>query len=163
MKKYILIFILFGLISSCGPTASQKNELNNLISDWKNTSAKAMDLSQNIGDKYYLFQSKMMSEADTVEMIKINFNGNETNCEAAFEQMQANMEQFISTWQEKSQHVDELTNSMAIGKWTSEDQSSMDSLNLEVKERDVVLEQWKIALEELNKKCELQEATAETN
>ena len=163
MKKYILNFLLFGLITSCGPTDAQKNEMSNLISNWKNTSVKTMDLSQEIGDKYYLFQSNLMSETDTLEMININFKGNETNCETAFEQLKADMDQFISTWQEKSEQVDELTNSMAVGKWTAEDQESLDSLDLELKQRNVTLEQMEKELEELNKKCEVKVAAAETN
>lgn len=161
MKKYILNFLLFGLITSCGPTDTQKNQMSNLISNWKNTSVKTMDLSKEIGDNYYLFQSKVMSETDTLEII--NFKGNETNCEAAFEQMKADMDQFISSWQEKSEQVDELTNSMAVGKWTAEDQESLDSLDLELKQRDVTLVQMEKELEELNEKCEVKVAAAETN
>lgn len=154
MKNYILTFILVWGISSCGPTETQENDLRNLITEWKNTSAKAVSLSQEIGDKYYLFQAKK-NENDQSEVLAISLNGEKTNCKVELEKIKSNIDQFIESWQEKSQQVDDLTNSMSIGKWTAQDQEALESLDLEVKERDVQLEQWLNDLEKLNDLCNI--------
>ena len=158
MKNYILTFILLSLFVSCGPTETQENEMGSLIAEWKNTSVKAVELSEKIGDKLYLLESKK-NEEGSPDMIAISLDGNETNCETQYEEMQTRLETFLETWKVSSQQVDDLTNSMAVGKWTARDQDDLERLDLELKQREVDIAQWENKIEELNKKCDL---TSET-
>lgn len=154
MKKYILSLMLLGVAFGCGPTDTQEEELRNLVSEWKNTSVRAVELSQTVGDKLYLLQSKKEA-GESSEVMEITLAGESTFCETEYEQMAADVSAFIETWQEKSKEVDELTNSMSVGKWTYTQQESLEQLDLEVKQREVDIAQWEQDLEELNKKCAL--------
>lgn len=158
MKNYILTFILMALVVGCGPTETQENEMRDLVAEWKNTSVQAVELSEQIGDKLYLLESKK-NEEGSPDMITISLDGNETNCESQYEEMQTRLEAFLETWKVSSQQVDDLTKSMAVGKWTARDQDDMERLDLELKQREVEIAQWENKIEELNKKCDL---TSET-
>lgn len=158
MKNYILTFMLLAIVVSCGPTETQENEMRDLVAEWKNTSVKAVELSEQIGDKLYLLQSKK-NEEGSPDMITINLDGNETDCETQYEEMQTRLETFLETWKVSSEQVDDLTNSMAVGKWTARDQDDLERLDLELKQREVEIAQWENEIEEINKKCDL---TSET-
>lgn len=154
MKKYLLTASLLALIVSCGPTETQENEMKDLVAAWKNTSAKAISLYEEVGDKTYVVNSTG-TDGNSEEMTMISFDGMETSCQAAYETLNNSLDEFIVTWQNQSEKVDELTNAMAIGKWTDQDQELMEAMELELKQKDVQLEQWKNDLEELNQKCGL--------
>ncbi|MBN3520756.1 hypothetical protein JYB62_12180 [Algoriphagus lutimaris] len=152
MKNYMFVMVLFGLIVSCGPSDRQEEKLKDLIAEWKNTSEKVADLSEQVGNQMYLLKTKK-EENGISEMIPVRFQGEESNCETAYETLREDIDEFIVDWKENSLKVDELTNNMAIGKWTIEDDENLKALDLEVKERDVDIEQWLNQLEELKENC----------
>ncbi|SIN97996.1 hypothetical protein [Algoriphagus halophilus] len=152
MKNYMFVLVLFGLIVSCGPSDRQEEKLKDLIAEWKNTSEKVADLSEQLGNQMYLLETKK-EENGTTEMIPIRFQGEESNCETAYKTLREDIDEFIAVWKENSLKVDQLTNNMAIGKWTVEDDENLKALDLEVKERDVDIEQWLNQLEELKENC----------
>lgn len=148
----MFVLVLFGLIVSCGPSDRQEEKLKDLIAEWKNTSEKVADLSEQLGNQMYLLETKK-EENGTTEMIPIRFQGEESNCETAYKTLREDIDEFIAVWKENSLKVDQLTNNMAIGKWTVEDDENLKALDLEVKERDVDIEQWLNQLEELKENC----------
>ena len=148
----MFVLVLFGLIVSCGPSDRQEEKLKDLIAEWKNTSEKVADLSEQVGNQMYLLETKK-KENGTTEMIPVRFQGEESNCETAYKTLRENIDEFIAGWKENSLKVDQLTNNMAVGKWTVEDDENLKALDLEVKERDVDIEQWLTQLKELKENC----------
>mgnify|MGYP000156229899 CR=1 FL=1 len=154
MKKYILSLSIIFLIMGCGPTEEQKEQLSTLVADWKETSVEAVDLSEEIGDKVFLLESKKEAN-EAPETIEINLDGESVTCEPEYLELASTVNTFIQSWQEKSNELDELTDRMLIGSWNSNDQETLEALDLELKQREVQIEQWKKELEELNNKCSL--------
>lgn len=155
MKNYrLLLIVLLGLFISCSPSEEKAEKLKVLVAEWKNTSDKVISLSEKIGDQAYLLEAKK-AEGDSTEMIPIDVNGQQSNCEAEYSAMREKIDEFIEVWRENSLEVDELTNRMSIGKWTIEDDENLQALDLEVKKGDANVEIWLQELEELRKKCEI--------
>lgn len=148
----MFVLVLFGLIVSCGPSDRQEEKLKDLIAEWKNTSEKVADLSEQVGNQMYLLETKKEENGST-EMIPVRFQGEESNCETAYKTLREDIDEFIVIWKENSLKVDQLTNNMAVGNWTVEDDESLKALDLEVKERDVDIEQWLNQLMELKENC----------
>jgi len=148
----MFVLALFGLIVSCGPSDRQEEKLKDLIAEWKNTSEKVADLSEQVGNQMYLLETKK-EENRTTERIPVRFQGKESNCETAYITLREDIDEFIVDWKENSLKVDQLTNNMAVGNWTVEDDESLKALDLEVKERDVDIEQWLNELQELKVNC----------
>lgn len=148
----MFVLVLFGLIVSCGPSDRQEEKLKDLIAEWKNTSEKVADLSEQVGNQMYLLETKK-EENGTTKRIPVRFEGEESNCETAYKTLREDIDEFILGWKENSLKVDQLTNNMAVGKWTVEDDESLKALDLEVKERDVDIEQWLNQLMELKENC----------
>lgn len=148
----MFVLVLFGLIVSCGPSDRQEEKLKDLIAEWKNTSEKVADLSEQVGNQMYLLETKKEENGST-EMIPVRFQGEESNCETAYKTLREDIDEFIVIWKENSLKVDQLTNNMAVGNWTVEDNESLKALDLEVKERDVDIEQWLNQLMELKENC----------
>ncbi len=143
-----------GLFVSCGPSEQQEEKLKMLVADWKNSSDKIVSISEKIGDQMYLLESKKSAE-DGSEMISLTIDGEESTCEAEYSAMKEKVDDFIEVWRENSLKVDELTNRMAIGKWTIEEDENLSALDLEAKKGEVNIEQWEIKLEELASKCQI--------
>ncbi|RAI95251.1 hypothetical protein [Algoriphagus yeomjeoni] len=155
MKNYRLILVaILGLFISCSPSEEKTEKLKFLVAEWKNTSDKVISLSEKIGDQAYLLEVKK-ADGDTTEMLQIDFNGEQTNCEAEYSTMRTQIDEFIEVWRENSLKVDELTNNMSIGKWTNEDDENLRALDLEVKKSDANIELWEEELNELSQKCGL--------
>ncbi|SFT75028.1 hypothetical protein SAMN04489724_2012 [Algoriphagus locisalis] len=154
MKNYLLLSSLLAVIFGCGPTETQQNDMTELVTEWKSTSAKAISLYEEVGDKNYVVNSTE-SEGNEEEMGMITYNNQETSCEAAYESLNTSMGEFIATWKEQSQKVDDLTSSMSTGKWSDEDQELMESLKQERAQKDTQIEQWKEELKQLNQQCGL--------
>lgn len=154
MKNYLLTVCLLALIFGCGPTETQQNDMTELVNEWKSTSAKAISLYEEVGDKHYVVNSTE-SKGNEEEMGMITYNGNETSCEAEYEGLNTTLSGFIATWQEQSQQVDDLTATMATGKWTDEHQELMEFLKQERAQKDTQIEQWKEELKQLNQQCGL--------
>lgn len=148
----MFVLVLFGLIVSCGPSDRQEEKLKDLIAEWKNTSEKVADLSEQVGNQMYLLETKK-EENGTTKRIPVRFEGEESNCETAYKTLREDIDEFIVIWKENSLKVDQLTNNMAVGNWTVEDNESLKALDLEVKERDVDIEQWLNQLMELKENC----------
>ncbi|MHA7129667.1 hypothetical protein [Algoriphagus namhaensis] len=156
MKKYILSMAVILAAISCGPTETQEQELTDLVADWKEASVQAVELSQEIGDKLFLLETK--KEAGEVEeTMEVNLDGEKTSCEPEYRALAKTVDSFVQDWQEKSKKVDELTNSMAVGKWSSMEQESLEDLTLELRQREVDIAQWEKDLEELNENCSMTE------
>lgn len=159
MKNYMFVLVLFGLIVSCGPSERQEEKLKDLIAEWKNTSEKVADLSEQVGNQMYLLETKK-EENGTSEMIPVRFEGEESNCQTAYETLREDIDGFIVVWKESSLKVDKLTNNMAVGKWTVEDDENLRALDLEVKERDAEIEQWLNQLKNLKENCGIKTASS---
>lgn len=159
MKNYMLLIALIGLFVSCGPSEKQEEKLVDLVAEWKNNSEKIVSLSEQVGDQMYLLETKKTEDGNT-ELISININGVESNCEDAYKAMKQEIDDYIETWRDNSLEVDTLTNNMAIGKWTIEDDEHLNALDLELKKSDVTIEEWKIELEEIQTKCEINSNTS---
>lgn len=162
MKNYKLLLVaLLGLIISCGPSEEKTEKIKILVAEWKNTSEKVISLSEKIGDQAYLLDSKK-AEGDSTEIIPIDINGEQSNCEAEYSAMRKKIDEFIEVWRENSLKVDELTNHMSIGKWSIEDDENLQALDLEVKKSDANIELWLQELEELQKKCDIKPENSNT-
>lgn len=150
----MLLIALIGLFVSCGPSEKQKEKLVDLVAEWKTNSEEIVSLSEQVGDQMYLLETKKTEDGNT-ELISININGVESNCEDAYKAMKQEIDDYIEFWRQNSLEVDTLTNNMAIGKWTIEDDEHLNALDLELKKSDVTIEEWKIELEEIQTKCEI--------
>ncbi|WPR74652.1 hypothetical protein [Algoriphagus sp. NG3] len=151
MKNSILIMAFLGLLVSCGPSEEKEGKMRNLVTEWKNTSDKLISLSEKIGDQTFLLESKEEGSG----VIEIDINGEQSNCEDEYSAMNEEISAFIEEWKVNSFQVDELTGKMSTGKWTAEDDESLESLDQEAKEADLTIEQWLVDLEELRKKCDI--------
>ncbi|MEN2281726.1 hypothetical protein AAGF08_06265 [Algoriphagus sp. SE2] len=154
MKNYMILVALIGLFVSCGPSDKQEQKLVNLVAEWKTASEEIVSLSEKVGDQMYVFEANK-EEGNNSEMISINIDGKESNCEAAYAAMKEQIDDYIEVWRENSLKVDELTNNMSMGNWSAEDDKNLKALDLEVKKSDVSVEKWNLELEELQSKCEI--------
>lgn len=150
----MLLLALIGLFVSCGPSDKQEEKLVNLVAEWKTASEEIVSLSEKVGDQMYVLEANK-EEGNNPEMISINIDGKESNCEEAYSAMKDQIDEYIELWRENSLKVDELTNNMSMGNWSADDGENLKALDLEVKKGAVTIEEWKLELEELQSKCEI--------
>lgn len=150
MKKYIIGIFAFGLLYACGPTPGQDKEVEELAAKYKNTSIKAMTLSEKIGEYQDELQATNTDSLATEQTRKNPCSDLNSN----YESMKSNINVLISNWGEASHEVDRLTNEIGIGKWTEEDQESLKKLTLEVDQKEAEIAKWDATVDSLYMSCQ---------
>ncbi len=152
MKNLLVNLFIVCLFASCGPKNVEKENLNTLVGEWKTISDEATTLSADMGEASSTLEGK--SEMVTPEnSTTANSGDNVATCQKELNSLQTVVNNFIENWRGSSKELDRLTNQMQMGNWTEEDTQQLRNLELELRQREVDIAQWRNDFEEISLNC----------
>jgi len=149
MKKLLIAITLGAFFLACDPSNTQEAEMKDLAAKWKNTSREATSLADKLGNNLDKWQAGFIEDTtNSTERLACAEVGSK------YKSMQEEVSGFLASSQKKSLEVDELTNKLAVGSWTADEQEKMDALKVEADNRDAQIKKWDSSVDSLYQLCQ---------